>query len=246
MPGGNTIREALDGAVRRRVYLFRHGAVDYVDANGNWVDDPDAVDLNPRGLSQARQVAAAFAGVHVDLAVCSGLPRTRQTAEIVLAERGLPVRAMAGFEEIRPIKGQTDPQFDLLQDIAFSHWRAHEPGARFLGGERYSDFYARVVETAEALLDDGSWSSAAVFAHGATNAALLGWVTGLGMAAFGAFDQETCCLNVIDFDVHEHAGVVRKTIRAMNVTAEDPVKQQRHAGDLELLARRLKRLESAA
>ena len=153
---------------------------------------------------------------------------------------------MSGFEEIRPIKGQTDPQFDLLHDIAFSHWRAHEPDARFLGGERYSDFYGRVVQAAESLLADGSWTSAALFAHGGTNAALLGWVTGLGMAAFGAFDQQTCCLNVIDFDVHEHSGVVRKTIRAMNVTAEDPVKRDRHAGDLELLARHLKRLGPAA
>ena len=43
------MRKAIDGASRRRLYLFRHGAVDYIDANGDWVADPDLVDLNERG-----------------------------------------------------------------------------------------------------------------------------------------------------------------------------------------------------
>ena len=44
-----TIRTAIDGATRRRLYLFRHGAVDYINSDGNWVDAPDLVDLNERG-----------------------------------------------------------------------------------------------------------------------------------------------------------------------------------------------------
>ena len=42
-------RSALDGAERRRLDLFRHGAVDYVHPDGSWVEDPDVVRLNPRG-----------------------------------------------------------------------------------------------------------------------------------------------------------------------------------------------------
>jgi broad specificity phosphatase PhoE len=42
-------RVALDGAQRRRIYLFRHGAVDYVDDRGKVVADPDDVALNERG-----------------------------------------------------------------------------------------------------------------------------------------------------------------------------------------------------
>ena len=64
------------------------------------------------------------------------------------------------------------------------------------------------------------------------------------------FDGKTCRetldSNVIDIDVDERRGVLRKTIRAMNATAEDPVKQDRHACDLEHPARRLKQLQSAA
>ncbi len=239
--------QPLDGAVRRRLYLFRHGAVDYIDGEGRWVADPDTVDLNARGQAEAEQMALAFTDVQLDRAACSGLPRTRQTAEIVLRERGLPVLEIPAFREIRPLDAGPDDEFDLLRDLAFAHWRAHEPDARFLGGERYGDFYARIVAAAEAFVVEADWTSAALFAHGGTNAAVLGWVTGIGMAAFGAFDQQTCCLNIIDFDVsQDDCRIVRRTVRALNLTVRDPLKSRRHASDLELLAERIKRLEPAA
>ncbi len=48
-----------------------------------------------------------------------------------------------------------------------------------------------------------------------------------------------CCLNIIDFDFDEKSQLVRKTVRAMNITADDPVMRNRHAGDMEMLARRI-------
>ena len=35
----------------------------------------------------------------------------------------------------------------------------------------------------------------------------------------------------------ESGQVVRKAIRGMNITADDPVMRKRHAGDMEMLAR---------
>ncbi|MDJ0794359.1 MAG: histidine phosphatase family protein [Woeseiaceae bacterium] len=230
---------AIDGSRRRRLYLFRHGAVDYVDKNGNFVDDPDSVELNRRGQVQARAMAEMFSDVHVDKAVCSGLPRTRQTGETILADRELELGVIADLEEIRPSKGEAAGGYDIVADIAFSHWRATQPEATFLGGERYHDFYARICSAMDALLADDSWHDLAIFAHGGTNAAVLGWATGVGLQAFGLLDQSTCCLNVIDFDFDQDGVLLRKTVRGMNITADDPVMHRREAGDMELLARRL-------
>ena len=83
----------------------------------------------------------------------------------------------------------------------------------------------------DALLADDSWHNLAVFAHGGTNAAILGWATGVGLQAFGLLDQATCCLNIIDFDTDDSGAVMRKTVRGMNITADDPVKHGRDAGD---------------
>ena len=234
-------RSALDGADRRRLYRFRHGAVDYVHPDGSWVKDPYAVVLNTRGREQAAHLAEAFAGVAIDKAICSGLPRTLETAETVLGDRGLEIGIHPELEEIRPANWEESTAYDPLSDVAFSHWRAENPESTFLGGERYSDFYRRVTAEIEHIVADDNWHNLAAFAHGGTNAAVLGWVTGLGVSAFGMFDQQTCCLNVIDFDVRD-GDVLRKTLRAVNITSMDPMKSERHAGDMELLAQRLIRM----
>lgn len=232
-------RTAMDGASRRRIYLFRHGSVDYVDADGNIVPDTDIVVLNETGLAQAAQMRELFADVQVDKAVCSGLPRTRQTGETILGVRDLPLEVNAGFIEIRQFDGAVLVDYDVVADVAFSHWRATDKEARFLGGERYSDFYLRIEKAIHSLLLDESWHNLALFAHGATNAAILGWVTGIGRSAFGVLDQAMCCLNVVDIDFDESGAILRKTVRAMNITADDPAKSNRHGGDMESLAHRL-------
>ena len=230
-------RTALDGVSRRRMYLFRHGSVDYIDRDGNIVPDTDKVDLNDTGRAQALAMRKLFADVHIDKAICSGLPRTLQTGESVLSPRKIALEVDSGFVEIRQLQGEPPGPFDVIQDIAFSHFRATDEEATFLGGERYSDFFNRIRTATEDLLKDDSWHNIAVFAHGGTNAAVLGWVTGLGCSAFGVLDQATCCLNVVDFDIDEDGHVLRKTLRAMNITADDPAKGERHAGDMETLAR---------
>jgi broad specificity phosphatase PhoE len=207
-----------------------------MDGNGNIVPDTDSVDLNDTGRAQATAMRDLFADVQVDKALCSGLQRTWQTGETVLGDRDIALETDSGFAEIRQLDGEYTSDYDVVADIAFSHWRAPDEEARFLGGERYSDFYARIRSAIKRVLADSSWHSLAVFAHGGTNAAILGWVTGLELSAFGILDQATCCLNVIDFDMDESGQILRKTVRAMNVTAYDPVKGNRHSGDMETLA----------
>lgn len=234
-----TTRTALDGARRRRIYLFRHGSVDYVDKAGNVVDDTRLVNLNQFGREQALAMSDFFADVQIDTAYCSDLRRTRQTGEVVLGDRNVSLETMAALSEIAAAEGQQDVDFDVLRDVAFSHWQAHDDAARFLGGESYREFYARIESLMRDLVVDSDWQDLALFAHGGTNAAILGWVSGVGRAAFGVFDQATCCLNVIDIDTDGQGSVIRKTIRAMNLTVDDPTKAKRHGNDMELLARRL-------
>ena len=234
-------RVAIDGSSRRRLYLFRHGAVDYIDENGQLLGDPDLVALNARGRAQAQSMAKWFVDVHIDKAICTGLPRTRETGEAILADRDIELEVVPEFEEIRPVKGEVAGGYDIVSDVAFSHWRAEQEDAAFLGGERYRDFYQRIAVAMDALILDTSWHDLAVFAHGGTNAAILGWTTGVGLQAFGLLDQSTCCLNVIDFDFDEDGVLLRKAIRGMNITADDPVMRTRDAGDMEVLARRLLR-----
>ncbi len=238
-------RVALDGAQRRRIYLFRHGAVDYIDEQGNVVADPDDVALNARGRGQALAMRELFASITIDRAVCSGMRRARETASRVLGKRDLVLEDHPRLREIRPARDGESANLDLIGNVAFGHWAATEDGSRFLGGELYADFYARVSAAMESFMDNPDWHNLAIFAHGGTNAAILGWTSGLGLSAFGVVDQATCCVNVLDFDFDAHdERLLRKVVRAMNVTVDDPAKSGRHSSGMESMARRLMKLRS--
>ena len=91
---------------RRRLYLMRHGAVDYFMPDGTPLP-PHEVPLNAAGRAQADAAGALFAaaGVVFDRVVVSGLPRTLETARRVLAACGQSGRLIGtepDFEEIRP------------------------------------------------------------------------------------------------------------------------------------------------
>jgi len=39
--------------------------------------------------------------------------------------------------------------------------------------------------------------------------------------------------------VDDSGQLLRKTVRGMNITADDPLMRERHSGDMEMLARRI-------
>ena len=70
-------------STRRRIYLLRHAEVAYFDEHGQPVA-PDEVPLTPTGRRQAQRAGTALAGVRFDRVLTSGLPRTVETAHLVL------------------------------------------------------------------------------------------------------------------------------------------------------------------
>ena len=72
---------------RRRIYLMRHAQAAYFDAKGARMPEPHAVPLTPKGREEALAMADWLAPVRFDRAICSGLPRTLETATLVLGGR---------------------------------------------------------------------------------------------------------------------------------------------------------------
>ena len=69
-------------------------------------------------------------------------------------------------------------------------------------------------------------------AHGITNRAILSWASGGGLATLSAFEQDTCCLNIIDVDVRDDA-VRRAIVRQVNATADNLTKKGIYQTSLE-------------
>jgi len=233
------MRQAFDGSHRRRIHLFRHGDVSYVDDAGNRVVDSRAVPLTDWGREQAAGMRAFMEGVEVDRIICSGLPRTIETANGIFGDRSLVIETDPAFEEIRSDQNRHQNPVSL-DDVAYAFAKAHEPGASYAGGDVFADVEARIVGAINKVIADSSWKSLALVAHGGVNRTLLGWASGAGLKGFSTFEQNTCCVNIIDIDTHPDTGDHHRTlIRGVNITAYDPAKRDVHLTALETIAERM-------
>lgn len=211
---------------RKRVYLMRHGEVSYRRPDGQTVFSTQ-VELTEEGVEQAGQMRKFLAQVPFDLCAHTGLTRTRQTAELVLAERKVQLQEINALREIEAgsIGHISDERIDA--EFTYGLERAAEPGAAFSGGESFADFQDRIIPAFELFLRRPDWSTALLVGHGGTNAVILAWVTRGGLAGLSAFEQDAGCVNIIDADIVD-GQIVRRMIRAVNLTPYNLVKHEHY------------------
>ena len=209
---------------RRRIYLLRHGAVEYLNPDGTRVENARDVALTAAGREQAERLAQLLAGVEFDRVVHSDLPRTRETAEIVLGDgRALTLEAAPEFREVHVGDVDRVPADRMKTEFAYGFETAADPQASFPGGEPFGEFLERVVAGFETLLRQPGWSRMLLVAHGGTNRVILSWMARGGLDSIASFEQDECCLNVLDVDV-VHGEAARRYVRVMNLTPWNPAK----------------------
>ncbi|SEL76330.1 probable phosphoglycerate mutase [Roseateles sp. YR242] len=189
---------------RRRIYLMRHGAVTYFDGATGRPVLPEQVQLNEEGLAQARAAGLAFAqaGVRFDRVIVSGLPRTVQTADLVLAHAGQPAlqpQVWPEWQEIRGGRLADIPHDQLVHAFTGLQRNPVDEGQRFLNGESVGELLDRVLGGMARLRADPDWDCALLVLHGVVNAALLSHaVTGGQRLMLGSWVQSPACINVLD------------------------------------------------
>lgn len=242
---------ALPGTTgRRRVYLMRHGHVDYFSREVRDVGHTDQVPLTSLGREQALASGEALAHVRFDRALSSGLPRTRETAEIVLRQNAdtghLTLGADAALVEIKGGRVERmKSREEFAARMAFQFDQAAQPGATMLGGDVFADVQARAVSAIERLLASPGWHTALVVAHEGINRLILSWMTGNGLSGVQAFEQDLACVNILDFDMvpREDGGVgteiARAIIKAVNLTPYNYSKHGMNMTSLEAIFARV-------
>jgi phosphoserine phosphatase len=211
---------------RKRVYLMRHGEVSYRRPDGQTVFSTQVV-LTKEGIEQAGQMRRFLAQVPFDLGAHTGLARTRQTAELVLADREVRLEEIHALREIEAgaIGHLSDERIDA--EFTYGVERAAEPGAAFSGGETFAHFQERIVPEFKAFLRRPDWTTALLVGHGGTNAVILAWVTRGGLAGLSAFEQDAGCVNIIDADIID-GDILRRMIRAVNLTPYNLTKHEHY------------------
>jgi broad specificity phosphatase PhoE len=224
----------VSSPARRRLYLLRHGAVSYFGDDGRPYR-PDLVPLTPAGREQARATGRLLASVAFDRVITSGLPRTIETAELVLAEsrsaQAPEIETWPELAELRPGRLAEIPDAEL--EAAFLGVFDGTEAALdrpWLGGETIRSLLGRVGAALARLLDDlpGPGGTVLAVLHGGVNRAVLSHALTGGRVFLGGLEQLPACVNILDLaDLGTAAPGLRWawTVRAVNVVPTDPAQQ---------------------
>lgn len=129
-----------------RVCVVRHGETDW-NLSGilqGWIDVP----INDLGRRQASELAASFAGAGFVAVWSSPLVRSRETAEIVARELGLPPpRCHEGLKErcFGAIQGVPKAELGEMNEVLLQQILRRNPAAHFEEGETMDEFADRVL-----------------------------------------------------------------------------------------------------
>jgi probable phosphoglycerate mutase len=230
----------FDDARRRRLYLVRHGeSAAARESDGLYGDE---IALTERGLAEATAMADVLRDVPFGAVYSSDIARARQTAQIIVGARRLAVTSSNIFTEIRGDIGTV-----ILSDMtpierqarfAYAMWDADAPDALFFGGDAYRSYLDRTAATLMELVRTVDAPDILIVSHSGFQRAALCWALDASPLGLAKFEQDTCCLNILDIDVDSRGAIVRKHVRLANHTPLDPVKIGLRLTDGERLAQR--------
>ena len=154
-------------------YFVRHGESE-ANAARRFAGQSDSP-LTERGRRQAAAVAMELAAIHFDKVVSSDLARTRDTAEAIARQQGVPVEIVPELREI-DVGEKTGTTFDEVaglpgwRDDAFVAWP---------GGETLDQVLARSLGAIERLARENPGKTICIVGHGGVNRILLSRFLGL-------------------------------------------------------------------
>jgi broad specificity phosphatase PhoE len=134
-------------AAAPRLFVLARHAESVANAAHDVSSDPTkAIPLTGRGREQAQRLGEQIGSLDLDIAVCTRFLRTRQTAEIALAGRDVPIVVDPLFDEV------DSGDLDGAPMEAYWAWkRSHSPTERFPHGESIAEALRRYASALRGL-----------------------------------------------------------------------------------------------
>lgn len=183
------------------LYLIRHGRTDWNDEHR--LQGRTDVPLNDNGRKMAEDAHDRYADVHFDVCYCSPLIRARETAEILLKDRDVPIIPDDRLKEMcfGIYEGESNsfekPGCEIK--VLFKDPAAYD--FEIEGAESWDDLFSRtgefLKEVVNPLLKQGK--DVLVVGHGAMNSCLTCQILRLPISEFWSHGIENCVLKEFDY-----------------------------------------------
>ena len=182
------------------VYIVRHGET---ECNVNnicygWYDCP----INEKCISQAENLGRFLKSKKIDKIISSDLLRAKMTAELINNELCVPVEFNSSFREINFGDWENVPVVEMrkIDPVNTKLWRNDCEKAIIPNGELFSDFFKRVSEGFDKVVEDNFDKNILLVAHGGAISALLCHITNSGAKGFWHFRTIQECYTELVYD----------------------------------------------
>ncbi|MBR3307311.1 MAG: histidine phosphatase family protein [Lachnospiraceae bacterium] len=180
------------------LYIIRHGRTDWNDEMR--LQGQTDIPLNDDGRRMAEEAAGRYGKIHFDLAFCSPLLRAKETAEILLWGRDIPIYFDDRLKEMAfgVCEGAKDYRTDPACPVSllFRDPEAYDPPE---GAESLDELFERtgafLEERVLPLVREGK--DVLIVGHGAMNSAIICRMAGLSRKDFWSAGIENCELKRI-------------------------------------------------
>ena len=178
------------------LYIIRHGKTDWNALHK--LQGRTDIPLNDEGRQMAEDARKEYRDVHFDVCFCSPLIRARETAEILLQDRDIPILtddrlAEMSFGSYEGLENSFQIPECPINTLFFHPDQYISPPG---GAESLDDLFARtgafLAERAEPLLKEGK--DVLIVGHGAMNSSIVCRVRNLPRSRFWSAGIENCKL----------------------------------------------------
>lgn len=177
------------------LYIMRHGKTDW-NAKHKLQGRTD-IPLSEEGRKMAEDAGKECSNVHFDICYCSPLIRARETAEIVLKGRNIPIISDDRLKEMCfGIYEGTENSFQIPDcpiNVLFHHPESY---LAVENGESLEELYARtgsfLKEIIEPALEQGK--DILIVGHGAMNSSIVCQVKNIPVEKFWSAGIDNCKL----------------------------------------------------
>ncbi|ACV64154.1 Phosphoglycerate mutase [Desulfofarcimen acetoxidans DSM 771] len=181
----------------KEIYLMRHGEI--LTQAKRFIGQTD-LPLNNRGLKQAYWWRQKLSGVIFSRIFCSDLLRSRQTAQIIAAERLASVHIIPSLREI--FLGEWDGiEVEKIRSCFPKEFRMRGESIadyRPPGGESFADLQKRVVPIWDKLIKNME-ERILIVAHAGVNRVIICHILGVSLSELFRMGQDYGSLNIIEY-----------------------------------------------
>jgi phosphoserine phosphatase len=188
----------------------------------------DRPDLQPpltiKGQKQAELTGQALSNLAINAAYCSPLVRANQTANLVLANRSVPLSIYENLREINlPLwEGLTFAEVRSQYPEQYNNWH-HAPNQLVMtmaGGEKFYpvlDLFAQAQKVWSEILPNHEGQTILLVAHSGINRALIASALGIDPARYHYLHQSNCGISVLNF--RQEDGKYIAQMESLNLTS---------------------------